>query len=485
MRRLLALLTSLLALALAPAAAQAFTFYDYDTPAASAPLGIAASGDFVYFTLSGTGDVGRTTLTGLQIDPFAAGGSAPGVLVPGPGGTLWFADATTKKIGHVTPTAAGGSANELATVLASAPVDLTLGPNGNVWVAETNGDVVCITPAGVVGTPAASQLANPVAIAQGPDGALWVLDANAAALARVTTDNGCGVTGATAFPVTNAVGPTDIAAAPDGTLYLGASGALVKVTPHGSAQNPDFAPVALDPGTTPSAVHANATGIWWIDRTDRRLGRYVPATNTAPATVSEWAVPSSAGTPVDFALASDKSVWYTTTGDAIGRFSEETGPAGPQGSQGPQGAQGGQGPQGQPGVQGNAGAPGAAGATGAQGVPGLRGATGPQGPQGERGKRGKTGTVSVPRIKCKLSGTKVTCKVVAGSGGSGGGTVGGGESRVHLSLQRGGRVYARATRVAAGTRDVRLRSLRRVHAGRYTLVVALGHGVTVRMAVRI
>jgi len=56
---------------------------------------------------------------------------------------------------------------------------------------------------------------------------------------------------------------------------------------------------------------------------------------------------------------------------------------------------------------------------------------------------------------------------------------------VHLSLQRGGRVYARATRVAKGTRDVRLRSLTPVRAGRYTLVVRLGHGVTVRMAMRL
>jgi hypothetical protein len=68
--------------------------------------------------------------------------------------------------------------------------------------------------------------------------------------------------------------------------------------------------------------------------------------------------------------------------------------------------------------------------------------------------------------------------VVAGSGGGGSG----GESRVHMSLRRGGRVYAQATRVA---RNVRLRSLRRVRSGRYTLVVRLGHGVTVRMAMRI
>jgi hypothetical protein len=46
-------------------------------------------------------------------------------------------------------------------------------------------------------------------------------------------------------------------------------------------------------------------------------------------------------------------------------------------------------------------------------------------------------------------------------------------------------VYARATRVAKGTSTVRLHRVRRVRAGRYTLVVTLGRAVTVRVPVRI
>jgi hypothetical protein len=94
--------------------------------------------------------------------------------------------------------------------------------------------------------------------------------------------------------------------------------------------------------------------------------------------------------------------------------------------------------------------------------------------------------VRIPKISCKLRGAKVTCRVVAASGGgNGGGTVGGGASRVQLSLTRGGRVYARATRVSRGSSTVRLHRVRRVRAGRYTLVVTLGRTVTVRVAMRI
>jgi hypothetical protein len=97
--------------------------------------------------------------------------------------------------------------------------------------------------------------------------------------------------------------------------------------------------------------------------------------------------------------------------------------------------------------------------------------------------------VRIPKISCKLRGSRVTCRVVVrhGGGGSngGGGSVGGGESRVHLSLTRGGRVYARATRRAKGRSTVRLHRVRRVRAGRYTLVVTLGHAATVRVPMRI
>jgi hypothetical protein len=91
--------------------------------------------------------------------------------------------------------------------------------------------------------------------------------------------------------------------------------------------------------------------------------------------------------------------------------------------------------------------------------------------------------VRIPKISCKLQGTKVTCRVVTGSGG--GGSVGGGESRVRLSLIRGGRVYARAARLSRGSATVHLHRVRPVRAGRYTLVVGLGRAVIVRVPMRI
>jgi streptogramin lyase len=485
MRRLLPLLVSLLALALAPAAAHAFTFYEYDAPATGHPTGIAAVTGGLYFTLAGSDQIAQSGLGGVQAAPLGVtGGTSPGKLVVGAGGNLWFLDPGANRIGRILLPA--GTVGEFPGLLGGHPADLALGPDGNMWVIDsTTGSLACVTPAGAVSIHNVA-LPSPVAIARGAD-ALWVADATGAQVSRVVPALNCASAPAvTSVPVTNATSLSDIATAANGTdLWLADANALIKLTPNGTVAAPGFGnPVALPAAAVPSQILAGADGVYWVDTPNKRVGLY---DGTA---MTEFAVPHGfTAAPTDFTLASDGSLWYVTgAGDTLGRFSLETGPQGAPGGpggQGPKGDPGNQGPKGDAGAQGGAGPQGSAGAAGPQGVPGLRGAAGPQGPRGSRGARGKTGTVSVPRISCKLRGTKVTCRVVTGGGGGGTGGIGGGESRVRLSLRRGGHVYARATRAAKGVRDVRLRSLRRVRAGRYTLVVALGRGVTVRMAMRL
>jgi streptogramin lyase len=494
MRRLLPLLASLLALALAPAAAHAFTFYEWD--ASGDPNGIAASGSSLYFTLGGaTPSFGKAGLGGAQIAPVAiTGGTAPGKLVLGIGGNLWFLDPGTSKIGRIALPAE--TATEFPTTLAATITDLTAGFDGNMWVVDsTTGTLDCVTSGGAVSPhlTAETQMTHPVAIVSGSD-VLWAVDTVGDEVYRIVPGANCAApVTVTPFAVPQGVAPTDIAPASGSTdLWIADTGALIKLTPHGPATAPDFGtPISLG-SALPAQIQANAAGVYWIDTTNQRVGRY-DGTN-----VSEWAVPHGFNTPADFTLASDGSLWYVTGAqDTIGRFSVETGPQGIQGSQGNPGPAGGIGGTGPKGDTGNTGAPGTPGSTGAQGsagpqgptgATGLRGATGPQGQRGATGRRGKPGAVRIPKISCRLRGTKVTCRVVVGSsgGGSGGGTtVGGGESRLRLSLDRGGRVYAHATRVAKGSATVRLHRVRRVRAGRYTLVVTLGRAVTVRVPMRI
>src|SRR4051794_7406834 len=104
MRRLILLLAGLCALA-APAVAHAYTFYDWDvtTPAGAQPTSIAASGSTLYFTLNGTGALGRIGIGGVPLTNLAAvadPASRPQALTLGPdNATMWFADPGTDKIG--------------------------------------------------------------------------------------------------------------------------------------------------------------------------------------------------------------------------------------------------------------------------------------------------------------------------------------------------------------------------------------------------
>jgi hypothetical protein len=141
------------------------------------------------------------------------------------------------------------------------------------------------------------------------------------------------------------------------------------------------------------------------------------------------------------------------------------GPPGPVGKEGP------------PGPAGNAGSAGAAGAQGAVGPPGPVGPTGATGPQGAQGPPGTAEEIDCTSKKVKTTvnhktqlKTKTTCVVKQLEPGA---TL----SNVTLTLMRGRVVYA----VGAGTvghaaRALRMRDLRPVPAGDYTLTVVSAHG---------
>jgi streptogramin lyase len=506
MRRFRPLLASLVVLLALPAAAQAYTFYEYETPAQPGGISIDSAGQLL-FTLS-SAKFGISTLGGVVTTADLTGSTTPTTIVPGPGdGSHWFIDGA--KVGRKGP----GAAVVFNQAFDGTPTDLVAAGNGTMWVTTTSGKIYCATAAGDFFAKD-SLLASPVAIARGGDGALWYVATAANKIARLVP-SACTAGAAPTINVYDllaSTNPVEITAAANGNdLYLAGgfanTGTITRVTPAATpTMNPSLQNIFLGVAT-PRYVHANAAGVWWTDTVNKRIGRL---TGTTPV---EYAVPRGFGAPGDFQPASDGSLWYVTDGDAVGRFSEETGAQGPQGPQGNTGATGQTGAQGQPGAtgaqgaqgpkgdkgdqgeqgpQGNSvlGSPGAQGPQGVQGPAGPKGATGATGPAGPRGKTGAA--AKIPKITCKLSGTKVTCKVAksgssGGSGGSGGGegNTGGGEG-LRLRLSRASKLYATGSRAASSRRTtVRLHALRKVKSGTYTLAVDVGEDVTVRLTLRL
>jgi hypothetical protein len=145
------------------------------------------------------------------------------------------------------------------------------------------------------------------------------------------------------------------------------------------------------------------------------------------------------------------------------------GEAGENGATGPQGVHGAAGADGAPGATGATGATGTAGATGATGAAGATGPAGPAGPSGPRGERGPRGLMATyvchPR---RLHGKyALACFVTV---------MGIAKSAVKASLERGGVMYANGS-PTAGSAGLKLRAIRRVPAGSYTLVLISKRGV--------
>src|SRR5207244_6516842 len=92
---------------------------------------------------------------------------------------------------------------------------LTLGPDGNIWVAESDANMLAsVTPAGVV---TAYDAPNPYGVAVGPDGNLWFTDLQDSSIGRFNISTSVVTTFATGTPNANPIG---ITAGTDGHLWF-------------------------------------------------------------------------------------------------------------------------------------------------------------------------------------------------------------------------------------------------------------------------
>jgi len=158
----------------------------------------------------------------------------------------------------------------------------------------------------------------------------------------------------------------------------------------------------------------------------------------------------------------------------------KAGERGPGGKEGPPGPEGPAGPEGPKGSTGEAGGKGAPGEPGPAGPAGPAGPQGPQGPQGESGKPGTVELVTCTMVRVKgTARRRCTIKQVPGPV-----TLKATGSAAHVTISRLGAVYAVGTgqRGAGGHLRLRLKSLRRLRPGRYTLTIVRGSGAHERIS---
>jgi hypothetical protein len=127
--------------------------------------------------------IGKVTPSGVVSSyPVPTPDSAPGGIVAGLDGNLWFTEIVGNKIGRITP--AGVVSEFPLPTPNSFPQAIPAGPDGNLWFTEASGAIGTIMPVGVQTeyplaiSPGFFQLGSPQGITVGPDGNLWFAEAS-------------------------------------------------------------------------------------------------------------------------------------------------------------------------------------------------------------------------------------------------------------------------------------------------------------------
>jgi virginiamycin B lyase len=220
--------------------------------------------------------------TGVTTSYPLAGDVYPsfGQIAAGWDGNLWLAvvnvdgaDSSTLYLG--TPT--GVAMTITLPTTAADPFGVVAGPDGNVWVAETNqntiarvardGTAVEFTIPGV----SKAHPATPTGIAAGPDGNIWFTENTAQAIGRATPAGAI-----TSYPTIGS--PQDLCAGPDGNVwftgYITTGSQMIsylgRITPDGTVSQYVVPALGL-------SITAGPDGnIWFTEPSAGKIGRFVP-----------------------------------------------------------------------------------------------------------------------------------------------------------------------------------------------------------------
>jgi sugar lactone lactonase YvrE len=151
-------------------------------------------------------------------------------------------------------------------------LEITAGPDGNLWFTEASGsNVDRITPSGVITRFPIPSISSTGGIAAGPDGNLWFTE-SAGRIGRVTT---AGVV--TEFSIPSGAWGGSIAAGSDGNLWFTEPSGFGRITPAGAVA--EFQITGVHPADLAAGPDGN---LWFTDPNANRIGRIVPSGMTAP-----------------------------------------------------------------------------------------------------------------------------------------------------------------------------------------------------------
>ncbi len=233
------------------------TINDYPTQTANSdPWGIASDpfGGDLWFTESSADKIGRIDPQTKAVSEFniPTANSDPEAVAVDPSGNVWFTEASANKIGVLNPNNPD-SIQEYE--VAGTPEGIVSDSSGNIWVSESTGtfnlDEYNPSNGALINQYTVPSGHSAFALTLGPDGDIWFADSSG----NIGTITSTGTF--TFYPTTNET-PVGITSAPDGDIWFTGTGAsgypnVIGVLTLSSTSNPTKLAVTTQP---PGAVTA-------------------------------------------------------------------------------------------------------------------------------------------------------------------------------------------------------------------------------------
>lgn len=256
---------------------------------------------------------------------------APGTIILGPDGAMWFTLNNANRIGRIT--LAGEISEYDIPIPDGSALTITLGPDNAIWFTHSAGKIGRLTtdgqfsiefdvPEGGQSVPGLEYLplggilpggpSLPTSMTFGPDGAIWFVDNGPNRIGRMTLD---GEFSEYRVPTPHGV-PHYIVVGPDGALWFTEfiGGKIGRITTDGVITEftiPAVLPVA---GTLTAGPDGN---IWFGEGFGNAIGRL-----TMDGQITEFPLPSSPGAPAMLKVGPDGAIWFPQNlGNRIGRIS--------------------------------------------------------------------------------------------------------------------------------------------------------------------
>jgi streptogramin lyase len=240
--------------------------------------------------------------------------STPVDITLGPDNNLWFTERNGNQIGRITPQ---GSLREYGVPTAeSSPQGITVGPDNNLWFTEYAGNQIGrITPqGGITEYPVPTANSQPWGITLGPDNNLWFTERDGNRIGRITPQGDI-----TEYPVPTANGdPLEIITGPDGALWFTGyhSSQIGRITPQGDITEYPVPTANSKPWGITAGPDNN---LWFVEDDGNRVGRI-----STQGVFKEYRLPTANSHPVDITLGPDNNLWFTEQiGNRIGRISTQ------------------------------------------------------------------------------------------------------------------------------------------------------------------